>query len=88
MTPLMVILLYSSEYIFTSLYVVFYVLASCYLYKRFIKGARPKYPLGIWDPDDVYFPRFNIPRPIYRDFREHPEYFRRREEELEDQRRE
>ena len=40
---------------------------------------KPGYPLASPDPKgDIYFPRSNIPRPIHRDFREYPEYFKKK----------
>jgi hypothetical protein len=54
----------------------FYIFASYFLYLRFVKKVKPKYPLSPPDLEqDVYFPRTNIPRPIYKDFHDHPEYF-------------
>ena len=40
------------------------------LYQRYYLGTQAKYPLGVADPDALYFPRFNIPRPLYLDERE------------------
>lgn len=37
------------------------------LYKIYFVGVKPQYPLGVTDEDDVYFPRFDIPRPLYLD---------------------
>ena len=46
---------------------------------RKLKGTKTKYPMASPDLEgDVYFPRSNIPRPIHRDFREYPEYFKKR----------
>lgn len=40
------------------------------------RSKRPKYPAMSPDPGgDIYFPRSNIPRPVYRDVREHPIFF-------------
>jgi len=40
------------------------------------RSKRPKYPAMSPDPGgDIYFPRSNIPRPVYRDVREHPMFF-------------
>jgi len=47
------------------------------LYKHVYKGEKPKYPLV--PPKgraDVYFPRTDIPRPIYEDVRRYPEFFK------------
>jgi hypothetical protein len=53
-----------------------YIFVSCFLYLRYVKKVKPKYPLSPPSPEqDVYFPRTNIPRPIYKDHRDHPEYF-------------
>lgn len=43
------------------------------IYKRYWVGVKPRYPLGVADQDDVYFPRFNIPRPLYLDERKRRE---------------
>ena len=52
----------------------------CYLLYRFVyKRAKPKYP--IVPPEgrsDIYFPRTDIPRPIFEDARRYPKYFKRR----------
>jgi len=43
---------------------------------RHVRRVRSKYPLAPPSLEqDVYFPRTNIPRPIHKDYREHPEYF-------------
>ena len=43
------------------------------------KRWKPRYPLASPDPKgDIYFPRSNIPRPIHRDIREYPEYFKKK----------
>lgn len=81
MTPLLATLLISSEYLIAVIYTGIYLFISYYLYVRYIKGSGPRYPLASPDPEkDIYFPRTNIPRPIYRDFREHPAYFEKKEE--------
>lgn len=57
-------------------YIGVYLFTSYFLYLRYTKGVRPKYPLASPVKDqDIYFPRTNIPRPIYQDYREHPEFF-------------
>jgi hypothetical protein len=54
----------------------------CYLLYHFVyKRAKPKYPMV--PPEgrmDVYYPRTNIPRPIYEDVRRYPEFFGRKKE--------
>ncbi len=54
------------------------------LYKRYYVGIKPRYPLGVADQDDIYFPRFNIPRPLYLDERERKrkEFARKEKTEL------
>ena len=47
----------------------FWTLGEAVLYKIYWKRVKPGYPLGVADPDDTYFPRFNIPRPLYLDER-------------------
>jgi len=54
----------------------FYLFVSYFLYLRYVKKVRPKYPLASPSLEhEPYFPRTNIPRPVYKDYREHPEYF-------------
>ncbi len=50
------------------------------LYKRFYLGVKPRYPMGATDPDDIYFPRSNIPRPIYLDERKRKAAMRNKRE--------
>ncbi len=47
-----------------------WVIGQAVLYKRYYVGVKPKYPLGVGNQDDIYFPRSNIPRPVYLDERE------------------
>jgi len=50
----------------------------CYmLYRHVYKGEKPRYPLV--PPEgrtDIYFPRTDIPRPIYEDLRRYPQFFK------------
>jgi len=47
------------------------------LYRHVYKGEKPKYPLVPPEGQaDVYFPRTDIPRPIYEDVRQYPEFFK------------
>ena len=40
------------------------------------KSKHSKYPAMSPSPErDIYFPRSNIPRPVYRDIRKHPRFF-------------
>lgn len=74
--PFVIVLLISGEYYFTVMPTGFYLFVSYYLYLRYFKGVKPKYPLASPVKDqDIYFPRTDIPRPIYQDYREHPEFF-------------
>jgi len=49
----------------------------CYLLYHFVyKREKPKYPMV--PPEgrmDIYFPRTNIPRPVYEDVQRYPEFF-------------
>ena len=63
---------------FVIVYLFFYITSSVILYRRYILNRKPEYPYGVYDPDDLSFPRSNLPRPIYKDIREHPEYFKNR----------
>ena len=69
-----------SSYIAAGTCVAIYVVGVLYLYKRFIEKVKPQYPLGFPGEPDAYLPRFNIPRPMIEDVREHPEYFEKKEE--------
>jgi len=55
-----------------------YIFSSTNIYQQYILSRKPEYPLGVFDPNDISFPRSNLPRPIYKDIREHPEYFKNR----------
>jgi hypothetical protein len=47
-----------------------------FLYRFVYKKEKPKYPLV--PPEgrmDAYFPRTNVPRPIYEDVQRYPEFF-------------
>ena len=69
-----------ASYIVAGTCVAIYAVGVLYLYKRFIKKVKPHYPLGFPGEPDAYLPRFNIPRPMIEDVREHPEYFEKKEE--------
>ncbi len=56
-------------------YTSVYTIGALLLYKRLVMRVKPRYPLSFPGDVDSYFPRFNIPRPIYLDLAEHPEYF-------------
>lgn len=77
--PLITTVLISKAYLLAIVYTGFYLFISYILYLRYIRGVRPKYPLASPVKDqDIYFPRSNIPRPIYQDYREHPEFFEKK----------
>jgi len=62
---------YSFAYIFA-----FFVYCAI-LYKHVYKGKKPKYPLVPPEGQtDIYFPRTDIPRPIYEDVRRYPGFFK------------
>jgi len=50
----------------------------CYmLYRHVYKREKPRYPLV--PPEgrtDIYFPRTDIPRPIYEDVQRYPQFFK------------
>jgi len=53
-----------------------YLFVSYFLYLKYVKKVRPKYPLASPGLEqEPIFPRTNISRPVYKDYREHPEYF-------------
>jgi len=57
----------------------------CYfLYHLILKGETAEYPMV--PPEgrmDVYFPRTNIPRPIYEDMQRYPEFLKRKKRKYE-----
>jgi len=59
----------------------FYVFATRFLYLKFVKKMKPLVPPG--PEQDPYFPSTNIPRPIYKDYREHPAYFEKMKKQKE-----
>ena len=69
-----------ASFVVAVFYVAIYAVGVLYIYKRLIKKVKSHYPLAYPNEPDVYFPRSNIPRPIYLDVIEHPEYFEKREE--------
>jgi hypothetical protein len=75
MAPLMVLYMIDGEYLIAVGILMFYMFFAAILRNIYLKGIKPRYPLGIRDPDNLSFPRTNIPRPIFKDLREHPEYF-------------
>jgi hypothetical protein len=55
-----------------------FILYCHFIYRSVYKRIRPKYP--IIPPEgrtDIYFPRTDIPRPIYEDVRRYPKFFRK-----------
>jgi hypothetical protein len=57
-----------------------YAVGALLLYKRLVKRVKPRYPLSFPDGVDYFFPRFDIPRPIYLDLAQHPKYFEKGDE--------
>jgi len=55
-------------------------LVYCYFLYRFVyKGEKAKYPMVLPEGRmDAYFPRTNIPRPIYEDMQRYPEFFKQK----------
>lgn len=70
------------NYIWTIVSGVEYLLFTAILYGTYVRKREKKYPLVLLDGyDDIYFPRTNIPRPIYRDIRKHQTYFKKKEDQ-------
>ena len=58
-----------------------YLLFSAILYATYVAKRKKQYPQVLLDGyDDIYFPRTNIPRPLYRDIRKHQKYFEKKED--------
>jgi hypothetical protein len=83
-----------------SLYVIANILAGaivtsvcfllyCYLLYHFVyKREKPRYPMVPPQGQmDIYYPRTNIPRPIYEDLQRYPEFFRKKRRKYERTRR-
>jgi hypothetical protein len=69
------------NYIWTFISVGEYLLFTAILYATYMGKRKKQYPQVLLDGyDDIYFPRTNIPRPLYRDIRKHPKYFEKEEE--------
>jgi hypothetical protein len=71
-------LFFYATFIFGCFLVYFY-----FLYHFVYKRKKPKYPLV--PPEgrmDAYFPRTNIPRPIYEDMQRYPEFFGRKKKKF------
>jgi hypothetical protein len=66
--------------ILSGFYSVAYAIGVLLLHKRLVKNVKPRYPLAFPGGVDSYFPRFDIPRPIYLDLAEYPEFFEKVDE--------
>ena len=58
---------------------VCFILYGYFVYHFVYKGSKPKYPMV--PPEgrpDIYYPRTNIPRPIYEDIQRYPEFFEKK----------
>ncbi len=77
MAPLMILYVMGGEYLIVVGILMAYLFITAIMRIIYLKGIRLRYLLSLRDPDDLYFPRTNIPRPIFKDFREHPEYFKK-----------
>ena len=61
---------------------IIYLVFSAVIYATYMGKRKKQYPLVLLDGnDDIYFPRTNIPRPLYRDMRTHPEAFQKQKED-------
>ncbi len=75
MAPLMILYVMGGEYLIVVGILMAYLFIAAIMRIIYLKGIRLRYPLGFRDPDDLYFPRTNIPRPIFKNLRGHPKYF-------------
>jgi hypothetical protein len=75
--PLMILYMIGGEYLIVVGILMAYLFIAAILRNIYLKGIRPRYPLDFRCIDDLYFPRTDILRPIFKDLREHPEYFRK-----------
>lgn len=56
-----------------ALFGLVYFCGSYFLYSRYVKRVLPR-PLAPAEANDIYFPRSDIPRPLYEDQRKYPKY--------------
>ncbi len=77
--------------ILTQLYVGIALFSICFLFYSYLVYTatylrlKRKYPMA--SPEgrpDVYFPRTNIPRPIYEDVQRHPKLFKKKRQKKKD----
>ncbi len=63
-----------------------YHLFSAILYVTYVGKRKKQYPQVLLDGyDDIYFPKTNIPRPLYRDIRKHKKYFKKEDNQTQAQ---
>lgn len=62
-----IIYLVAGNLLITIVSFTWWLVGQAVIYKRYYVGVKPHYPLGVADQDDTYFPRFDIPRPLYLD---------------------
>ena len=77
MAPLMILYMIGSEHLIVIGILTVYLFIAAILRNIYLKDIRPRHPIGFRGSDNLYFPRTNIPKPIFKDIREHPEYFRK-----------
>jgi hypothetical protein len=70
------------NYIWTIISGAEYLLFTAILYVTYVRKRKKQYPQVLLDGyDDIYFPRTTIPRPLYRDVKQHRKYFEKKEDE-------
>jgi hypothetical protein len=75
-TPFVMLSLMARIVLYAASSSVVFVVFLFLVYRSVYRGAKPKYPMAFPEgKSDIYFPRSNIPRPIYEDVRRHPDFF-------------
>jgi len=82
--PFLILSIIAKLFLNGVLYLGCFLLYFYFLYHFVYKREKPKYPLV--PPEgrmDIYFPRTDIPRPIYEDMQRYPEFFKRKKRKYE-----
>jgi Ca2+/Na+ antiporter len=78
-TPFLLLYIRVQMFLYAILFFLGFLAYCIFLYRFVYKKVKPKYPLV--PPEgrmDIYFPRTDIPRPLYEDMQRYPEFFKRK----------
>jgi len=79
-TPYLYFTFVAQNYLWSIIYSVIFFTYSYFLYHVVYKKAKTKYPIVPPEGrmEDAYFPRTRIPRPLYEDVDNYPEFFKKK----------